>query len=397
MGILDFFAKKKIKETVPRNLTDFGGHTDVGIYITEEYALKVSAVYSCVKVISEDIAKLPIKIFEQKDNSRELIKNEISDLLNVQPNVDSTAITFRQVLTASALLWGNGYAQIERDRLGNVLGLWFIHPSQVEVDRTSNNEIVYVVKNYENNQEIIFNQLDIFHLPNVTFNGIIGESVVGLARQGIGLSLASERFGATLFGNSGVPKGILEHPGNITEQAAKNLRESWHANYGGSKSNGLAVLEEGMKYTQISIPPEDAQFLESRQFQVTDISRWFRVPPHKIGDLSKATFSNIEQQSKEYVDDTLTPWAVRWEQEIKRKLLNDGQGAKINFNALLRGDSQSRSEFYTKMLDRGVFNINEVRELEDMNPIDGGDLRTVPMNMTTIENLSKGEQDEKLI
>jgi HK97 family phage portal protein len=388
--------KSRDKQDPYNHAPIWGGYSNVGIYVTDEVALKFAAFYSCVKVVSEDMAKLPIAVIKSKGESREKVHNGVWKILNQVPNPESSAFLLKQTLIASMLIYGNGYAYIERNRLGDVIGLWFMHANLIEVKRDEKTEKLYYKYTPQGKQTVNYKPEQIFHLANVSLNGITGESVLGLARQGIGLGLAAEKYGSTFFGNSGVPKGVLEHPAKLNEQARENLSKSWKRSNTGDNANSLAILEEGMQYKTISIPPDDAQFLTTRQFQVVDICRWFRVPPHKIFDLSRATFSNIESQAKEYVEDAIVPHAVRFEQEaIRKNLVNGDDYIKINFNGLLRGDSKSRAEYYKTMSDRGILSINEIRALEDLDPIDDGDSRFVQRNMIKLEDMGDVEEQPK--
>jgi HK97 family phage portal protein len=235
----------------------------------------------------------------------------------------------------------------------------------------------------------------VLHIAGLGFDGFVGYSIVSLASQSIGLGKTMETFGARYFGQGTHPGAIVSHPSKLSDVAHKNLKESLVAAYSGlGKSHRLMLLEEGMKLEKLGIPPNDSQFLESRQHQITEIARWFNLPPHKLKDLSKSSFNNIESEQRSFVSDSLLPWSVLLEQSFNMQLLTPaefrlGYYTKHIFEGLLRGNSAERADFYSKMLDRGVFNINEVRALEDLNPVEGGDIHLVPLNMTTLENAGK--------
>lgn len=380
-----------------RALLGFTDEANVtGVTITEATALQISAVFACVRVISEDVAKLPLTLYRSGDGRRRerLPAHPLAKVLE-RPNRDMTSFDFRSTLTAHAVCWGNGYAEIVRGGTGRPTELWPMLPDCVRVEMRRDGTIVYVYANPYTGKTTTFDSSEVLHVKGPGYDGLLGYSIVGLARQSLGLTAAAERYGAAFFGNSSIPKGILEHPGVLGEEGQKNLRKSWEENHGGGpgKANRIGILEEGMKFHSISIPPEDAQFLETREFQIPEVCRWFRMPPHKIADLNKATFSNIEHQALQYVGDTLQPWLVRWEQEVERKLLL-GSESSINVehqtSALLRGDLKSRYEAHAIGRQWGFISANDVREVEGMNPIDedaGGDVYLVPVNMANSEGV----------
>ena len=234
--------------------------------------------------------------------------------------------------------------------------------------------------------------LDVLHIPGLGFDGLVGYSPIAMAKNAIGMAIACEEYGAKVFANGAAPGGVLEHPGTIKDP--QRVRESWQSTFGGSgNANKIAVLEEGMKYTPIGISPEQAQFLETRKFQINEIARIFRVPPHMVGDLEKSSFSNIEQQSLEFVKYTLDPWVIRWEQSIQRSLLSRDEKAayfvKFNLEGLLRGDYQSRMNGYAIGRQNGWMSANDIRELENLDRIpaeDGGDLYLINGNMLPLKN-----------
>ena len=233
---------------------------------------------------------------------------------------------------------------------------------------------------------------EVLHIPGLGFDGLVGYSPIAMAKNAIGMAIACEEYGAKFFANGAAPGGVLEHPGTIKDP--QRVRESWQSTFGGSgNANKIAVLEEGMKYTPIGISPEQAQFLETRKFQINEIARIFRVPPHMVGDLEKSSFSNIEQQSLEFVKYTLDPWVIRWEQSIQRSLLSRDEKSvyfvKFNLEGLLRGDYQSRMNGYAIGRQNGWMSANDIRELENLDRIpaeDGGDLYLINGNMLPLKN-----------
>lgn len=385
-------------EWLERLLLGGYGETTAGVDINEHNALGISTVFACVRAISEDVAKLPLILYRETDGrgKERLRDHPLYPLLRERPNDEMTAFDLRSCITAHALLRGNGYIEIERDGAGRPLALWPLNPDRVEVRRGSDGGIVYVYRDPDLNVTRTIFADDVVHIRGLGSNGLVGYSVVRFARESLGLTAAAERFGGSFFGNSSMPKGVLEHPGVLGEEAQKNLRSSWESVHRGPRNYGrIAILEEGMKFHAVTIPPEDAQFLETRQFQVPEICRWFRMPPHKVADLSRATFSNIEHSSIEYASDTLLPWLVRWEQEIKRKcLLRSEQGLFVEHltAALLRGDLKSRYDAYAIGRQWGWLSPDDIREFENLNPINGagGKVYLVPANMLDANKVAAG-------
>lgn len=365
----------------------FGGETSAGVNVTPRTSLQVSAVYACVRVIAEGVASLPLVLYERlaPRGKRRATEEPTYDLLRLAPNAEMTSFSFFELLTAHVNLWGNGYARIVRTRGGRVSSLLPLEPWTV-APRRRDGTLEYVVQTSAGPE--VFDDQEVLHVRGLGIDGLVGLSPVGLARRGIGVSVAAEEFGARFFGSGARPGGLLEHPGVLGDEARKNLRESWEALHAGPEgAHRLAILEEGMTYHALGIPPDDAQFLETRKFQVAEIARLFRVPPHLIGDLEKATFSNIEQQSIDFVTHTLRPWLVRWEQEIHRKLVPVARRATLFpeflVDALLRGDTAARYAAYSKGRQWGWLSADDVREFENQNPLPEGrgEIYLTPLNM----------------
>ena len=295
------------------------------------------------------------------------------------------------------LLYGNAYAQIIRNGKGQVIGLYPLMPNRMTVDRDEHGHLYYQYQMQESDAQtmkagtVTLRPSDVLHVPGLGFDGLVGYSPIAMAKNAIGLSIATEEYGAKFFANGATPGGLLEFPGTVKNPDA--IRESWNKGFSGNNSHKIAILEEGMHYTPISISPNEAQFLETRKFQIDEIARIFRVPPHMVGDLEKSSFSNIEQQSLEYVKYTLEPWIVRWEQALNRALLSDSEKAayfvKFNVDGLLRGDYQSRMNGYATARQNGWMSANDIRELENLDRIPaelGGDLYLINGNMTKLED-----------
>ena len=309
-----------------------------------------------------------------------------------------TSFIFRETLMTHLLLWGNAYAQIIRNGKNEVIALYPLMPNKMDVSRDKSGQLYYTYVTQPEEAHtmkgniVYLNPSEVLHIPGLGFDGLVGYSPIAMAKNAIGMAVACEEYGAKFFANGAAPGGVLEHPGTIKDP--QRVRESWQSTFGGSgNSNKIAVLEEGMKYTPIGISPEQAQFLETRKFQINEIARIFRVPPHMVGDLEKSSFSNIEQQSLEFVKYTLDPWIVRWEQSIRRALLTPEEKkkyfVKFNLEGLLRGDYQSRMNGYAIGRQNGWMSANDIRELENQDRIpaeEGGDLYLVNGNMMPLKD-----------
>jgi len=374
-----------------------GGPTKAGPAVNEDQALTFAAVFNAVTILSNALKVLPLVVYERADNDakRPAIEHPVYVVLHRRANPEMPASRFRAYIQACKLLWGNGLAEIERNRGQEIIGLWPIHPSRVIVTRDGDGEIVYRVRNGDGTYVEIPRQR-MFHVMGYSRDGMWGQSVVGLARESLGLSMAAEQYGATFFGNGAEPGGVLQHPGTLSDVARANIKASWQTEHGGASRHHPAILEEGMQWQSVGMPNDDIQFLETRQFQVTEVARWFDLPPHMLKDLTKATFSNIEHQALEYVTQHLSPHLVDVEDEASIKLFSESeQGryfAEFNVRAFLRGDHKSRSEYYKAMWEIGAYSINDILRLENMNPIGpAGDAHFVQMNMTTVERAVAGE------
>ena len=375
--------QEKEKRNVPsKQLQDFikgidedGSLTSSGVKVDEFTAMQMSAVNACVRILSETVASLPLHLYRRNGNgSPEKVEDHpLAECLYSAVNEEMTSFQFRESMMASVLLWGNAYARIIRNKLGQVTELWFLKPQYMVVDRDMRTgEIVYTYTDDTTNEIYTYKTKQIFHLRTTPIDGLRGMSPIEQASSAIGLALAAEQYGEKFFGNGANPGGVLEHPGVVKDPM--KIRESWNAVYQGSaNAHKIAVLEEGMKYKSIGISPNAAQFLKTRKYQVEEICRIFRIPPHMVGDLDRATFSNIEHQSIQFVVHTVRPWLVRWEQAITRCLLNEKERgvyyARFNVDGLLRGDYQSRMEGYGIGRQNGWLSANDIRELEDLPPI----------------------------
>ncbi|MBF0714953.1 phage portal protein [Gemella palaticanis] len=381
---------KPINKLSGNNHSFFIGQTSSGKRVNEKTAMQMTAVYSCVRILSETLASLPLHIYEITDlGSKKATNHYLYNLLHNEPNNEMTSFIFRETLMTHLLLWGNAYAQIIRNGKGDVLGLYPLMPDKMKVDRDENNTIFYEYTT--NDGKVKLTTQDVLHIPGLGFDGLVGYSPIAMAKNAIGMAIAAEEYGAKFFSNGATPSGILEHPGTVKN--AEILRESWTRGFSGNNSHKVAILEEGMKYTPISISPNEAQFLETRKFQINEIARIFRVPPHMVGDLEKSSFSNIEQQSLEFVKYTLDPWVIRFEQAFNRRLLKDKEKSKFyikfNLEGLLRGDYQSRMNGYAIGRQNGWMSANDIRKLENLDKIpkeEGGDLYLINGNMLPLKH-----------
>lgn len=404
MGIKSLFGFGQARDKPVDKAADAGysflfGRTTSGKPVNERTAMQTTAVYACVRILAEAVASLPLHVYEYRDDGGKKLVHDhpLYYLLHDEPNPEMTSFVFRETLMSHLLIWGNAYAQIIRDGAGRVLGLYPLLPDKMEVQRDDKGNIYYVYsRNSDENPtfkeygNIKLKAEDVLHIPGLGFDGLIGYSPIAMAKNAVGMTLACEEYGASFFANGANPGGVLEHPGVLKDPS--KVRESWNSVYRGvSNAHKIAVLEEGMKYQQIGIPPEEAQFLETRKFQINEIARLYRIPPHMVGDLDKSSFSNIEQQSLEFVKYTLDPWVIRWEQSLQRSLLLPGEKGKyfikLNVDGLLRGDYQSRMNGYAVGRQNGWFSANDIREMENMNPIpddEGGNLYLINGAMTKL-------------
>ena len=390
MGIFSGLFKSRDK---PKNSYDspsytyLFGRSNAGKRVTDKTALQHIVVYACVRVLSEAVAQLPLHVYRYTDNGKERVpQHPLYFLLHDQPNPEMTSFVFRETLMSHLLIYGNAYAQIIRNGRGEVVGLYPLSPDKIRVDRDDKNRLIYIYSRYDEANpnvkeqgEIILKSENVFHIPGLGFDGLVGYSPIAMAKNALGISLACEEYGASFFANGASPSGILEHPGVIKDP--EKIRNAWQYAYGSGNSHKVAVLEEGMKYQPIAIPNNEAQFLETRKFQIEEIARLYRVPLHMIGDLEHATFSNVEHLSLDFVKYSLDPWLVRWEQNMQKDLLSDSEKGqyfiKFNVEGLLRGDYASRMQGYATARQNGWLSANDIRELEDMNRIpdeEGGNL-----------------------
>lgn len=378
--------------------------TESGVDVNEYTALNLSSVYAAINIIAGDISSLPINLYKKTSNGkRKVITDHPSlQLLKYKSNALIPAINFRKCTTAHILGWGNMYAEIARNKMGQVAELWPITPDRVTPE-FKNGDLVYMIK--VDGQEIPMPRESILHIAGLGYNGITGYSVISKAAESIGLSLASEKFGARYFGANTNLGGAIKYPRALGPEVTKNLKASLADYTGGKYSHRWMILEQGMEIEKLGFSPDDSQFLQTRQFQVSDIARWFNMPPHKLKDLTRSTFSNIEEQETEYVISCLVPWLTTIEQNYDIQLLTEkehrlGYYFKHNVKGLLRGSSDKRADYYTKRFYLGSLTPNEIRALEDEDPLDNenADKAFIQMNVMPLDDIDKAiEQQPKNI
>ena len=412
-----FFKGKKAENSLNTSRSFFWGGSSAGAFVNEHTAMQTSAVYACVRVISEAIASLPLNVYNHNADgtggAKPALTHNLYNLLHYAPNPEMTSFVYRETLMGHLLLYGNAYSQIIRDGGARVIGLYPLLPDKMDVSRNDRGEIYYTywrdrdeAGSRGKSDAVILRKEDVLHIPGLSFDGLIGYSPIALAKNAIGMAIATENYGATFFANGATPGGILEHPGTVKDP--ETLRAAWETVHKGShNTNKVGVLTDGLKYHQIAIPPEQAQFLQTRKFQLNEIARIFQVPPHMIGDLERSSFNNIEQQSLEFVKYCISPWVNRWEQAMWQNLLLPSEKTrlfvKFNLDGLLRGDYATRMRGYSIGIQNGFMCPNDIRRLEDMDEIPddkGGNKFMVNGNMVELNDVGaayrrrKGLDDE---
>lgn len=393
MNIRVWLAEKLLRSTSSHPsqwLIDWikGGYeSSTGLAINEDKALQYTAWWAAVRVISGSIGSLPLIVYKRTADGKERAdKHPVYNLLHNRPNPYSKPLTFFETLQAHVLCWGNGFAEIQRDGSGRAVALWPLLPDRT-CRQVDDNGVPYYETKVKGIETVKIDDYNVLHIPGLGFDGLTGYSPVQYHKEAIGLGMATKKYGGKTFAAGGAAGGVLEHPGKLSKEATGRLRESWDKTYGGLDNvQRLIILEEGMKFTRTTISPQDAQCLETQKFSVDDIARIFNIPPHMIGSLDRATFSNIEHQGMDYLTRTLFYWLRNWEQECNYKLFMPGE-QKTYFcefltDAFLRGDISSRYNAYNIARNGGWLCVNDIRRLENMNTIgDKGDIYLEPLNM----------------
>lgn len=382
--------KKILNETIQtweQPLFDaFVTPTVSGETITADNALKVGAVYACVNIKANAIAKLPLQVFKKsRDGGRDRDKSHrVSYLIENRPNPYQTPFVFKHTVTIHRNLWGRAYVRMVMDRVGNITELVLLDPSKViEAEDTTGDK--WFVYNHKGKQEK-YHHSEIIYLPY----GPGGKSPVEIARETAGTMVAAQKFSSSFYANGTTTKGALKIPGQLNKDAKDKVRQAWaEQNSGVANANSVAILDSGMEWVDMSMPLKDAEFIASQKFNIAEIARIFNVPLHMLNELDRSTFSNIEHQSMEFILNTIQPECTAMEEEMNFKLFTTNEQkryyVKFNLNSALRGDSKTRAEFYEKMLDKGVYNINEVRALEEEDAIEGGDKHRVDLNHVSLD------------
>lgn len=360
-----------------------------GKTVTHETALNHSVVWACARILSETLAGLPLQLFERMENGKDVARRHpVYRVIHDAPNDEATAFEWREIMTLHCSLWGNAFAKVIRQPSGRLVGLmnpW--HPAAVTVKRDEQGRIVYEVRE-DSGETVTYRSDEVFHLRGLGFDGLVGYSVVTMARNSIGSGLATEEYVGKFYSQGGRVPYVLKHPGKFrTDQEFQDFREQWEKTY--SEPHRAPILEGGLEYQQIGLKPEDSQFLETRKFNVSDMCRWWLMKNHLVNDLDKATFNNIEHLGIEATQYTFLPWANRWESAIYRCLLGRNEKgryfAEHNLDGLKRGDQESRSKFWQSMRTGGIMTANEIRAKENLNPIEGGDKLLVQGAMVPVE------------
>lgn len=371
-----------------------GTRVNSGVKVDEKTALRQTAVYICVKILAESVAQLPLNLYRENGDSKEMVTDHpLYKLLHTRPHPALTSFEWREMMQGHLSLRGNAYSQIVRNGLNDPIMLVPLHPDRIRISAGRDNDLLYE-HNPKEGPAKVYREYEILHLRGLSDNGCIGYNPIELFAETIGLNIAEVRHAATLFGNSARPGGILKTDKVLDDQKHERLKKSWQAAHGGvNKSNKTAILESGVEWQSVQMTNEDSQFLESREFTGEDIvTRIYRIPAHKAGFMRRATYSNIESQSREFLSDTLLPWLIRWEMRINQSLLTEeeqesGYYLAFKLEGLLRANQKERYESYAKAFENGFMNRNEIRSFENLNPIDGGDKYYIKSNLVPIDDL----------
>lgn len=372
-----------------------------GVMVTPETSLTLAVAFACINVLSTDTAVLPFNVYKaRKSGGRDLAYDHpVNELLSLAPSADHDSITLRQATMGHCNGWGNGYQEIVRDDRGRPLELVPLDPrwSETQPFRAKSGRLLYTIHGAREEPKALPAR-DILHIAGLGWDGLIGYSPVAMCRQAIGLGIAAEMFGASFFGNGSHGSGAIKLKKNLTPTSRENLRQSIErAHATPANANRLMILEEGMEWEQTSINPDDAQFLETRKFQVLEVCRIYRVPPHKVMDYSQAHLANLEESNTDYLMTSLMPWLVKWEQQADRKLLTRaermaGYTCRHDMNAFMRGNSTARGELYQILLNSGAASPTQIAGMEGLPPVEGGNIHLIPLNMTTVEQIEADKQ-----
>lgn len=376
-----------------------GWLTGSGMPVSEDKALTYSAVWAATRLLSGSIGYLPLDLYRRlPGGGREIVDTDSREtLVHDSPNVEMRAMVWRALMSSQQINAGNAYAAIERDLLtGLPVNLWPIHHTRVKPFHDESGRLLYEVRQ-EGDRPIAYDAMDMLHIQSmVSDDGITGKGVIAAARESIGFGLATEKYGANFFQGQGIPRVVVSHPNKLSPEARMNFRKEWKDIHGGPSGDRVALLAEGATLSPLNISQEDSQFLETRQHNIEEIARWYGVPPHLLQDLRRATFSNIEELGIVFVVHSLVPWLKIWEQELWAKLLTKEEQRdhffEFNVMGLLRGNSAGRADYFQKMLTSGVLSVNEVRAVENYNPVENGDVRFIQGAMQPVDLLIEQSQ-----
>jgi HK97 family phage portal protein len=406
LGLFDFFSRFRASSSDRSPWGDFwfepvGMRSGSGLRVSADSAMRLTAVYACVRILSETMASLPFVLYRTDASGGKVRVTDhwLYRLFARRPNRFQNPFEWREMMQGHLALRGNAYNRIVANARGEITELVPIHPDRIRIELLPSGEFRYRVTDRDGHESVL-PRGEVWHLRGLSSDGLLGMSPIEIARESVGMALAAQDYGARFFANDAKPTGgWIEFPGSFKDAEAKKVfRESYQQAQSGANRGKVLVLENGMKFHEVGVTNRDAQFLELRKFQITDIARLFRVPPHMIGDLDRATFSNIEQQSLEFVMHTMTPWAERWEASIEAELLPDDDGLEVEFDFanLMRGDAASRAGYYQSGIQNGWLTRNEARLAENLNPLEGLDEPLRPLNMTEESDAeeAEGEPDE---
>lgn len=381
-------------------LFGLGSTTHAGVNVTPALAEQQSAVYACVRVLSSSIAALPLFVYERLERGkRRATEHPLFRLLHDAPNSEHDTFEFRRMAVRSLCLRGNFYAEKAFDRSGRIVALWPLHPDRVEPVRLESQRIAYRIS-LPSGEQASLDSANVLHVRWDFRSGLKGQSVIESAVQAVGKAIAADAYGARFFQNDASPRGALRSQGKLSEPARKNIRESWEQLHRGfENAHRTALLEEGLDWVSIGISNQDSQLLEIMKFNVEEIARFFGVQLHKIQSLDRATNNNIEHQGIEYVQDTLQAWVTAIEKKCTQQLLTERERERLfvehDLNGLLRGDTAARGQFYQQLFQVGALSPNDILELENRNPVDGGDRRFVPLNMVPLDRVDDLDADSE--
>ena len=389
------FEKRSVT-VVPDDLwrrTPGGTSTPTGLSITPDNAVNVTTVYQAIRFLSFMVASLPLITYQKVGEDRKrATKHPLYPLLHDAPNPEMTSFDLISLMSSHVFGRGNGCSEIQFDETGKIVALWPLPINKIELARNESYDLRYLVTlpAQFGSEKRALRPEQVWHWRGLTKEGLWGQSVLAMHRNAIGLAKAMEDYSGAYFGNNAEPGVVIKHPTELSDTAFKHISDSWELSHMGlNQSHRMAILEEGMSIEKIGFNPNDSQLLEAKQFQVIEIARMFGIPPHLLFELSNATFSNIEHQSLEFVIYHLRPWLVNFEQQIKRSLFLErerkaGYYAEFLVDGVTRGDITTRFTSYSVGIQNGIYSINEVRRLENLNSIDGGDAHYFPLNMTAI-------------